>query len=161
MQMMRYPVATRALDKWARADLTLADEEGGAMHCCYHYTGSTCNDGGEYFKAVFHVIVIPQAQGVTVANAWIDLPTEGNPGAMQMCVWWTQRELFLRELKQPPAFCGQTIEAILQQPMDMDYAGCLCFEPMQNHKWRNVLATIHYALAQRIVAVRPRSQAQV
>lgn len=152
MQTMTYPVSTRALDKWARADLTCAAERDGALHYRYHYTGSTCNDGGSYFQATFHAVVRPHPGGVVVTNAWIDLPLEDNPGATQMCAYWTQREPFLRELAQPPAFCGRTIEDIVNQPMALDYAGCLCYEPMLNHKWRNVLSTIHYALAQRIVA---------
>jgi hypothetical protein len=148
LRPLRYPVPTRALSKWAAADLAITPEMDGAMHCRYHYTGSTCTDGGASFTATFHAVLQAAAAGMIIQKAWIDLPLKDNPGAAQMCAYLTQRDAFLAELSRPPAFCGQTLEDAIAQPGEMDYAGCLCFEPMVNHKWRNVLSTIHYALWQ-------------
>ncbi len=148
LQPLRYPVPARALAKWAAADLIVTPEADGALHCQYHYAGSTCTDGGQSFTATFHAVLQATPGGTIVQQAWIDLPIDSNPGAAQMCAYLTQRDLFLAELHQPPAFCGRTIEDVIALPVEMDYAGCLCFEPMLNHKWRNVLSTIHYALWQ-------------
>ncbi len=153
LKPIQYAVPTRALDKWARADLICkpgddvgADTNPGVWQCHYHYAGSTCNDGGLAFVATFHVTLRPGPDALIVENAWVELPLENNPGAVEMCAYMTQREPFLRELRAPQPFCGMTLEAAILRPVELDYAGCLCYAPMLNHKWRNALSTIHYAL---------------
>ena len=148
VQPLKYPLSARALDKWARSDLSCAADANGGRHYQFRFLGSTCTDGGSAFHANFHVVLSPSPQGAVIEAAWIDLPLDdGNPGAAQMCVFQTQRDLFLAELSRPPAFCGGTLEAAIERQVELDYAGCLCFDQMLNHKWRNVLCTIHYALA--------------
>jgi len=157
---IQYAVPARALDKWARADVTCEPGEdvntgGGVWQCHYRYAGSTCNDGGRAFVATFHVTLRPGPDGMIVENAWVELPLENNPGATEMCAYMTQREPFLRELRAPQSFCGMTLEAAILRPVELDYAGCLCYAPMLNHKWRNALSTIHYALLNGIVTPAP------
>ena len=149
---IQYAIPAKALDKWARADVTCAIEGDGALHCHYLYFGSTCNDGGQAFTATFHVVLRSQSHSLVIENAWVDLPLENNPGALQMCAYQTQREPFLRELRDPPSFCGMTLEDAIARKLEFDYAGCLCFEAMLNHKWRNVLSAIHFALSQGILS---------
>ncbi len=153
---IQYTVPARALDKWARADLACEPGEDGVWQCHYHYAGSTCNDGGQAFVATFHVTLRPGPDGLIVENAWVELPLENNPGATEMCAYMTQREPFLRELREPQSFCGMTLEAAILRPLELDYAGCLCYAPMLNHKWRNALSTIHYAL---LKGIAPSSSA--
>lgn len=165
---IQYAVPTRALDKWARTDVTCEPGEDagedagedtytgrGLWHCHYRYTGSTCTDGGQAFVATFHVTLRPGPDALIVENAWVELPLDNNPGATEMCAYMTQREPFLRELREPQSFCGMTLEAAILRPVELDYAGCLCYTPMLNHKWRNALSTIHYALLNGIVTPSP------
>lgn len=170
LKPIEYAVPVRALDKWARADVTCEPGEDAeadradtgravANHsvwqCRYRYAGSTCNDGGKAFVAIFHVTLRPGPSRLIVQNAWVELPLDNNPGAAEMCAYMTQREPFLRELREPASFCGMTPEAAILRPVELDYAGCLCYAPMLNHKWRNALSAIHYALLNGIAAPAP------
>ncbi|MCS7060850.1 MAG: hypothetical protein RMN25_06745 [Anaerolineae bacterium] len=148
LRRIEYPAPTRALDKWARTDLTCEPAEDGTWQCRYVYTGSTCNDGGKAFVANFHVTLRPGPDGMIIERAWVDVPLGHNAGATEMCAYVVQPESFLRELRADQPFCGMTLEAAILRPLDLDYAGCLCYARMLNHKWRNVLSTIHYALIQ-------------
>lgn len=154
---VQYAIPARALDKWARADVTCQPigQAGDAWHCRYHYAGSTCNDGGVAFVATFHVVLRRASDALMIENAWVELPLDNNPGAVEMCAYTTRREPFLRELREPQSFCGMTLEAAILRPLELDFAGCLCYAPMLNHKWRNALSTIHYALLNGIVNPSP------
>lgn len=142
--MFDYDISEKGLKKFRDNYLKLVDRSEKVYTYIYNYQGSTCRDGGAPFNSNFHITVEVGDTSVCFVEGWIELPTDNNPGALKMCGYTSEQ--FILRLKQPPNFCGKTIEDILKIPMKTNFAGCLCHEPMVNDKWRMVLSTVHYTL---------------
>ncbi|MCF7927842.1 MAG: hypothetical protein K9L68_02390 [Spirochaetales bacterium] len=137
-----YPVAERAVKRWKSERL----EEIEPQHFLFHYQGSTCSNGGVPFIADFHVIV-DKSPTLRIQSAWIEMPEEEEENWREMCSFQSRGEKFLREITKEAAFAGKTVEEVLNNPGEINYAGCLCFPAMVNQKWQMVLSTVHYACA--------------
>ena len=145
---VEYGISTDALAKWAGENLGWETERGDERHYRFSHRGSTCMDGGTPFTAVVHVVLQEGSCEWVVKSARIDFSQGEMPCEKEMCAYLTDGERFFEALVEPPAFCGRALESILADPIEVNYAGCLCESPMVNHKWIAALSTIHYALIQ-------------
>ena len=147
VQPIEYAIPVKALSKWMRFNLGCMADPDGSFHYTFQLMGSTCSNGGIPINATLHAIVRDQPAGAIVENAWIEIPTEDR-GLKNMCEYVQRGADFVAQLRRSPDFCGQSLEAILSRPLAINPAGCFCKPPQANHKWRQMLSTIHYALSQ-------------
>lgn len=84
------------------------------------------------------------AESRTIERAWVEFPNPKQPGVVTMCAYQSGR--LVEGLARPAAVSGMTLEAALSTEGPVDYAGCLCYEPMQKDKWNMALSTIAYTL---------------
>jgi hypothetical protein len=143
---IEYPIATKALAKWMNLYLQCRREPEGLLHYSFRFLGSTCSSGGIPIASTLHALVREGEGGVVVENGWIEIAPD-DQGLRAMCEYGVRGAALLDSLRQPPEFCGRTLEEILTEPLAVNPAGCFCKPPMINHKWRQMLATIHYALS--------------
>lgn len=142
-----YKIPETALRKWADQCLTCLRDEAGERRYRFAFGGSTCNDGGKPYIADMQITLEGNGDRVVVRDALISFSEEDLLAAVQMCEYQKLGDEFFRQLRQPPPFCGKTLEEILAAPVPLNPAGCFCTEPMVNHKWRLALSTVHYGLA--------------
>jgi len=143
---IEYPIAVKALAKWMNLYLQCRREPEGLLHYAFRFLGSTCSSGGIPIASTLHALVREGERGMVVENGWIEIAPD-DPGLRAMCEYVACGAALLDSLRQPPEFCGRTLEEILGKPLAINPAGCFCKPPMRNHKWRQMLATIHYALS--------------
>jgi len=143
---IEYPIATKALAKWMNLYLQCRREPEGLLHYAFRFLGSTCSSGGTPIASTLHALVRESDRGMVVENGWIEIAPD-DQGLRAMCEYGVRGPALLDSLRQPPALCGRTLEEILGEPLAINPAGCFCKPPMLNHKWRQMLATIHYALS--------------
>jgi len=144
---MEYPVAERALKKWAAEKLESLDSEENREHYRFLYEGSTCNNGGAPFQSFFHVRI---GKDQTIEQAWIDIPADQEEAACLMCASPSHKPEEAREFidgfRRDADCTGMTLEAAIQEEQALNFAGCLCYKAMVHQKWKMALSTIHYAL---------------
>lgn len=146
---MKYPVAERALKKWQNERLDKIEGDDSSVHYRFIFQGSTCNNGGTEFKAHLHALITDQK---TISKAWIEIPEEEQEGAAQMCASPSkdpvQAQSFFEDFKKDASFCGESLEDVIQAEVSLNHAGCLCYAPIINQKWKMALSTMHYDLHQ-------------
>ncbi|MDC7233644.1 MAG: hypothetical protein PQJ58_10455 [Spirochaetales bacterium] len=142
---MKYPVAERALKKWQANNLKKLDSRGEKTHYKFIFQGSTCNNGGSEFKAHLHALI---NNNNTIEKAWIEIPEEEQEAAAQMCASpsknASEAQDFFNSFKEDADFSGSDIEQVIQEEVPLNYAGCLCYAPIVNQKWKMALSTMHF-----------------
>lgn len=83
-----------------------------------------------------------------IERAWVAFPTPEQSGVVNMCAYQSGR--LVAALTGPAAVSGMTLEAALSREGPVDYAGCLCYEPMRKDKWNMALSTIAFALDEEV-----------
>jgi hypothetical protein len=147
LRRIEYAINLAALAKWAGLNLHAEPRDDGATHYRFQYLGSTCHSGGKPIRAVIHAIIRPGARGHVFERGWIDC--EPASGARLMCATANHGPEFLADMPHPPSFEGLTLDEILTSGFAVNQAGCFCSPPMRNHKWRQMLSTIHFVLLRR------------
>ncbi len=137
-----YPVG--ALRSWRNENLSVESLSSDRREYRFRYTGSTCRDGGTPFDAELRVVL--HAESTTIERAWVEFPDPQQAGVVKMCAYDSGR--LPEALARPAPITGMTLAAALAQQGPVDYAGCLCYEPMRKDKWNMVLATIAYTLTE-------------
>jgi hypothetical protein len=147
-----YPVARKALAKWATEKLERVDSGDGAVHFRFRYNGSTCNNGGVPYTAFLNARI--RADGAdgrwTIDRAWIEVPEDERPKAALMCAAPGDdagRVRFFADLEAPQEFSGYPLEEVIARETPENFAGCLCGKAHVNQKWKMALSAMHYALA--------------
>jgi hypothetical protein len=145
---MDYPVAERALIKWTKERLKLIEVSEKFCHYRFEMDGSTCSNGGVEFKAFLHANISPPPQSL-IEKAWIEIPEEEQASAAHMCCCFKsgpkERQTYFESLKKDASFTGESLENEILKELPLNHAGCLCYQPMINQKWKMALSTIHYA----------------
>lgn len=140
-----YAIPVSALARWSQTSLSLEPMADGGRHYRFRFAGSTCVGGGLPIHATLHALLRAHARGIVMENGWIEIGAE-DAGLRETCGYHADREQLIESLLRPPDFCGKTLEEILTAPMPVNPAGCFCTRAMLNHKWRQMLSTIHYTL---------------
>jgi hypothetical protein len=143
---MEYDVPEAALRKWAEKCLTCLHDQNGECRYRFQFQGSTCMNGGHPFTAHLQILLRREERGLVIRDALIFFAQEDMGVVTRLCAYEERGQAFLDELQTAPSFCGQTLEEALSQPLPTNPAGCLCTQPMVNHKWRLALSTLHYSL---------------
>ena len=141
-----YDVPEEALRKWAGQCLECVQSGDAERTFRFRFEGSTCMNGGDPFTAELQIRLAREARGMVITEASIAFPAAQMEAAGAMCAFRDRGQVFLDGLRTAPWFCGQTLEEALSRSVPTNPAGCLCTEPMVNHKWRLALCTLHYAL---------------
>ncbi|MCK5735484.1 MAG: hypothetical protein KAH21_03355 [Spirochaetaceae bacterium] len=145
-----YPVAERALKKWAKKQLEREPAENGLEHFSYIYHGSTCNNGGTPFTAVLHAVIKDSDGLVIIEKAWIEIPEDEKEAASEMCAapgsGAEDAMPFFQKLGEPADFIGRDLESVILEDVPQNFAGCFCGRSHINQKWKIALSTIHYFL---------------
>ena len=144
-RLLEYAIPTDALTRWSQASLSMASVADGRRHYSFKFVGSTCIGGGRPIHATLHALLRAWPRGVVVENGWIEIAPD-DAGLRETCDYQTRREELIEDLSRPPDFCGKTLEEILTSPLPVNPAGCFCTRAMTNHKWRQMLSTIHFVL---------------
>ena len=144
-----YPVAVRALEKWANNNLEKGLEDGNS-HYVFLYTGSTCTNGGTPFEARLHAVISGGNESPVIEKAWIEIPEDQQGPASGMCaIKGANSEkagMFFNRLAQPADFSGRDLESVVLEEKSMNFAGCFCNRSHVNQKWQMALSTIHFDL---------------
>jgi len=76
-------------------------------------------------------------------------PADNHTGYHSMCAYLDNPGRYIAQLKAYRPLLGSPLHEALAWQTSVSPAGCLCTRASQDHKWRIVLQTIHYALEDR------------
>lgn len=151
---MNYPVAGRTLKKWVKNKLRRQPAQAGfppgSEVFTYVYDGSTCNNGGTPYRALLHVVLSGEGADRIIEDAHVEIPEDQREAASMMCAapgkGADEARPFFDRLESPADFTGRSLQAVLEEEVPENFAGCFCGRPHINQKWKIALATIHYAI---------------
>jgi len=142
-----YAVPKKALQKWVKHCLTLVEQPDGSIVAGFIYTGSTCSNLGHPLRALMTVkLSTKDESGQRRITSTGCTPSGNDLGVTRMCACLESPDRFLEKLN---AYCpleDMDLESAIRWAPSLEMAGCLCSEPSRNHKWRNVIQAIHFAL---------------
>jgi len=144
-----YSVPRKALQKWARERVTLTNQHDGSFLATFQYSGSTCSNLGHPLTAELTVVLSPtDTDGLRWITSTGCRPWESDQGVAKMCSCLQSPERFMIELDSYSPLEGMDLESAIRWEPSIEMAGCLCARQSRNHKWRNAIQAIHYALNQ-------------
>jgi len=142
-----YAVPRKALQKWVRERVTIAEQDDGSSFAMFRYSGSTCSNMGHPLTADLKVIISPiDEHGLRWITSTSCQPAENDLGVTKMCACLQSPGPFLNELDTYRPLEGMDLESAIRWEPKLNMAGCLCAAPSRNHKWRNAIQAIHFAL---------------
>ncbi len=141
-----YAFPERALTRWREKRLSLTINPGGIIQAVFRTDGSTCTNMGIPLVFVYRVSLQKEADEEYRITDVSCAPAEENQGYQSMCAYLSGPDRFMTELKEYRPLVGKSLSEAVSWSVPTSPAGCLCTRPSQNHKWRIVLQTIHYAL---------------
>lgn len=146
LKKITYPISEKVLNKWVANKLTLKESVNGRRHYVFHYTGSTCTNGGIQFFGDVHAVCAAARRSVVIEKGWIEFTEEQQENARKMCAYKSSGEEFIAKLKEAGRISGKSLEKIIRENVPLNPAGCFCTDAMLNHKWKWVASTIHYSI---------------
>jgi hypothetical protein len=144
----KYTINTKALSRWAAERLTISDCPNGTIEAVFRYEGKTCSNLGRPILFYYHVTLGPREQGYPIHEEWCG-PAPGDQGHRAMCSFMDDTESLMAAVDVDKPLLGEPIDRVLSWPAPTSGAGCYCQPSDRIHKWRLVLETLHFALAQR------------
>jgi hypothetical protein len=144
----RYTVNTKALSRWAAERLTLTHHPNGTTQALFFYEGKTCSNLGRPLLFHYNVTLGPRSDGYPIQDQSCR-PAAGDVGHRAMCGFMDNAEQLMAAVEAEKPLLGQPLGSVLSWSSATGAAGCYCHASDRMHKWRLVLETIHYALAQR------------
>jgi len=140
-----YAVARAPLTKWAKERVSLRREHGRVV-AEFIYTGSTCNNLGHPVQAILSLTLLPNDGGdYQIVNLHCS-PADDDTGCARMCAHLAAPETFFDDINEDHPLNGMTLSAAVAWKPELEFGGCLCSPESRNHKWRNAVQSIHYAL---------------
>jgi hypothetical protein len=143
-----YSVNVRALARWASERLVLAENPNGTIDATFRFEGKTCSNLGRPIHFEYRVHLGSADDGYPIRNQSCD-PTPGDRGYESMCEYMKGAEQLIAAIRSEKPLQGQPLDCVLSWDGATSGAGCYCHASDRMHKWRLVLETLHYALAQR------------
>ena len=142
-----YAFGHRVLKKWARNRLSLRQGEDGVLTASFHTSGSTCANMGLPLAFDYETKLKRDNAGTFRFESFSCRPAEGDSNHRSTCQFLSNPDAFAAGISESPPLIGQSLEAALHWNPDVSPAGCLCLRSSRDHKWRIVVQTIHFALA--------------
>jgi len=144
-----YAVPRKALQKWASERVTLDERPDGSIAVRFSYSGSTCSNLGHPLRAVLAMnLSAEDGQGKRWITSTGCRPAENDLGVTKMCACLKSPDRFLDELDGYNPLEGMDLESAIRWQPSIEMAGCLCSKQSRNHKWRNAIQAVHFALNQ-------------
>ncbi len=141
-----YAFPERTLVRWQEKRLALTALPGGKVQATFQVDGSTCTNMGVPLRFVYQVLLqIEENSEYRIMDASCR-PVEEDRGYQSMCAYLGNPDRFMAELEDYRPLVGRPLSEAVHWNVSTSPAGCLCTRPSQDHKWRIVLQTIHYAL---------------
>jgi hypothetical protein len=144
----KYVVNRKALARWSTERLALTETDGGNIEALFRYEGTTCMNVGRRLSFDYRVMLGPRSEGYPIRNESCE-PAADDEGHRLMCAFLDDPRELRRALDRDRPLVGRPLNDILTWEGPTGAAGCYCELNDRLHKWRLVLETIHYALAQR------------
>jgi hypothetical protein len=144
----KYTVNAKALARWSAERLTLTTKSDGATEALFQYEGKTCSNLGRPIRFLYRVQLGEREKGYPIREQSCG-PAPGDQGHKSMCSFMDNAELLMSSINADKPLLGQRLDRVLSWDGASTGAGCYCHAGDRLHKWRLVLETIHYALAQR------------
>lgn len=141
-----YAVSATVLKKWSQDRLKLTSREDGSHEAVFRFEGSTCSNFGHAIRTEFRVTLVPISPEDYLIVSSSCRPAADDEGCRRMCSYLASPETFLTSVEYHTPLNGMTLNQALSWKPEMTVAGCLCHRANQDHKWRNVIHTIHFAL---------------
>jgi hypothetical protein len=143
----RYAVNRKALQRWSAERLELCARPDGSVDAVFRYEGTTCTNLGRLLRFDYHVTLGPRAEGYPIRREECG-PAPGDQGHTSMCSYLDNADQLMRAIEGDRPLVGRRLDDVLAWQPPTSAAGCYCTTEDRLHKWRIVLETIHYALAQ-------------
>ena len=141
-----YAFPEKALTGWCDKRLQVFAESNRSLKARFRFEGSTCTNMGVPWAFDYEVRLEQEAEGDhRIVSASCE-PVTDHAGYRSMCAYITKPERFMSQLKSHQPMVGQLLSEVLGWQPSVSPAGCLCTRASQDHKWRIVLQTIHFAL---------------
>jgi hypothetical protein len=150
-----YALPRRALEKWAREHVTIIFRPDDSVAAQFRFTGSTCSNLGHPIKMIFSFILSPRLGSDRTILDSNCRPAPDDSGCPRMCSMLESPESFQTALEYYAPLTGKTLSEALAWNPDLSVAGCLCHRSDQNHKWRNAIQTVHFALSSPAIQATP------
>jgi hypothetical protein len=150
----RYAVNRKALARWAAERLKLRRRADGSLDAVFQYEGTTCTNLGRLLTFDYHVTLGPRDEGYPIRAEKCG-PTPGDQGHTTMCSYLENPDEVLGAIAGDRPLVGRPLDDVLAWQPPTSAAGCYCTTDDRLHKWRIVLETLHYALAQQESGATP------
>lgn len=141
-----YSFPKKTLELWRSKRLQITAEHGGRLSAKFRFDGSTCNNMGVALAFDYEVHLARDGNNGYRIEQCSCRPAEGHDGYRSMCAVLDDPERHLESLESYQPFLGRPLQEVLSWRAAVSPAGCLCTRASQDHKWRIVLQTIHFAL---------------
>ena len=138
-----YAFPPRALQRWARENLTLTPRADGGCEATFALEGSTC--GNIAFHLRYRVTLGPAADGHRLLELACE-PAPHDTNHREQCSAKADYARFAALLAAEAPLLGQPLAEALAWNPATTLDGCLCAQTARAHKWRAVLQTVHFAL---------------
>jgi hypothetical protein len=140
-----YAMNPKALETWRKNRLKLDHRPDGKIIAQFHTEGSTCSDMGWPLAFDHTITLAPRDQGYQIL-ATSCTPDEKIPGYRKMCSYIQKQGQQLAIIDEEKPLIGLPLDSVLSWEPTISPDGCYCSRAGRNHKWRNVLQTLHYAM---------------
>lgn len=144
----QYQTNKKALARWVDERLTLRTQPDGSVDAVFRYDGTTCMNMGRPLTFFYRVKLGPRAEGYPIREQECS-PAAEDDGHTYMCRFIEDSDALMGAIEREKPLNGERLNAVLGWERAPSAAGCYCEAASRDHKWRIVLETIHYALAQR------------
>ncbi|MEO2047746.1 MAG: hypothetical protein ABGX16_14370 [Pirellulales bacterium] len=141
-----YAFPKKALSKWRDKRLRVTAEPNNELLAIFRFDGSTCTNMGLPLAFDYKVrLKREQAGGHRILSSSCE-PAEEHLGYQNMCAFLDKPKRYMTLLRAHQPLVGQPLSEVLAWQSPTSPAGCLCTRASQDHKWRIVLQTLHFAL---------------
>jgi hypothetical protein len=141
-----YVFSNKALSLWREKRLHLKVLSHQQLVARFRFDGTTCNNMGVPIAIDYHVSLERNSgPGYRIVNCFCQ-PAEGDVGFRSMCAYLENPDQHQSQVESYQPLIGRPLDEALAWHPPVSPAGCLCSRASQDHKWRIVLQTIHYAL---------------
>ena len=144
---MKYAYAFKPhiLKKWSDRFLDLEYGRNKQTRAVFRMNGNTCSNMGVRIVLDFDLTLTWQDGDYLIESGRVR-PVEGETGYQEMCEFIQHPDEFREQASSYVPLQGQSLDRVLEWSPDINPAGCLCERSHQDHKWRMVYQTIHFAL---------------
>jgi hypothetical protein len=142
-----YGISRKALARWAAERLEFSVRGDGVIDASFRYDGTTCTNQGRPLAYRYRVALGPRERGYPIQSQNCE-PMPGDVGFQSMCSYLKDANHLMRSVRQDQPLLGRPLNDVLAWRPPRSSAGCYCATEDRLHKWRQVLETIHFALAQ-------------